>query len=524
MMMKSLKYMPLALATLLPMLGAAPVEMKAQRVALFKNGYACVELQGQLQSGQQQQQITGMPTPVLGSFWWNSPITITRLQASPRELSLPAKAFSQSELLAANIGKQVTISALGQTFHGTITDTTNKLSHPSSFVSARKPTTTPQSNILVLRTPHGGSASIHVADIDSVEFAQADQVQFPTRTVQVTDLELDMAQAPTDEPLMMGCLAHGLSWMPTYQLNLGDNGQAQLTCTATIINDLVDLQGVELELVSGYPALGSALVPSPLTLTMKLAELTRALQSQIGESTASFQNQAYMTNSVSAYTKSAGAAGAIDIDRLKRAEDLFYYTLPNITCARGETIQCGVFTTEVSYRHVFTCSLPNQHIMQRLIRQGQEVSEVWHCVRLSNSGQLPWSTGVLTCYADSRLVSRSTLHYTPSGQESLLRLNKTFDALISSREEQLSSIPMPDKPNTTISTYHGSITIKNTSAKPMDMELTKEILGSPIVVSDNGTCTTTPAYRANPRSEFSWKLHLEPGQEHTCTYSYEYED
>lgn len=497
-------------AALLPMLGAEPVQMKAARVALFKNGYACVEMQGSLRGGRQRQVVLGMPQPVFGTFSWASPAGVARVDSHQREVEVPSVVTGVAELLRINEGKSVTIELKGgRVYQGVLALPQVGEAPVGAFADSEE--AAPAPGYVLLHTFRGDMVSVGAHEIIGIDFAVGEAPNLPSQKVSVTELEVDLAQEPEDgTPLTLSCLAHGLSWLPTYTLNMGEEDKGEISLKATVINDLVDLENVQLELVSGSPSLGTPLIESPLTQLLGIKDFLKILDS-------TKMQEEMASGSLGNYAPPQAAETAAR-DHVNRVEELFCYSIPAFSCPRGETLIRKLFSQPVSYRHVYTCTLPSQGVMKRFIRSGKPVAEVWHCLRLTNEGTEPWSSGIITCYSGGRFVSRSVLPFTAPGQESLLRLNQTYECTVHCSEQAAK----PDKETPEKMLYEGSITICNTSAKPIELELSKEIIGTPQAIGEGGACSTLPGYGDNPIATCSWKLHLEPGEEKTCTYSYEF--
>lgn len=526
-----LKY--LSLAALAAALGsAAEVQMQAERVALFKNGYACVQMQGKLPADARLN-VCNMPQPILGSFWWQAPVGVVRLEGREREVEIPASGFSYAELLEANEGKQAIVEmANGAVYQGRICLPPKAVTDSGSFIypasdGSESLMPSPLNDKLILQTLQGGSVCLDKGEIGSLEFPASEQPRLPMKKLKLAELEVELAAPAPEGTLRLGCLSRGMSWLPSYSLALGEDGQAELICKATIINDLVDLKGVELELVSGFPALGSFLVPSALAdagaVLKVIGMLGREQQEENGV--------AMMTNSASYKSRMVvgGSELAASAAQLNRAEDLFYYSIPNFTCRRGETILRPVFAVTVPYRHVYTCNVPNQNVLERLSRSGSPIADVYHCVRLENKGVAPWSAGVVTCTSGGHLAARGALSFTAPGQESLLQLNKTFDAAVSCREElvrrglsrrERMQHSRSDEP--VASLYRGYLTLRNKGDKSMELELSKAIVGTATECSDAGQIDIILTNFGNAASAITWKATLAPGEEKTFTYTYEY--
>lgn len=78
----------------------------------------------------------------------------------------------------------------------------------------------------------------------------------------------------------MSSLSSGISWLPTYRVELGAEGHAQLQCKATIMNELMDLEKVDMELISGFPRLAMPGLPSPISMKQNMSALFAALGSE----------------------------------------------------------------------------------------------------------------------------------------------------------------------------------------------------------------------------------------------------
>ncbi|MCH5285219.1 MAG: hypothetical protein J1E42_06425 [Akkermansiaceae bacterium] len=523
-------FLPLAAAVLTALGSAASeVQMQVERVALFKNGYACVQSRGTLQEGLRQE-VRNMPLPILGTFWWQAPVPVKRLEGVRRELTIPAPAGGFEELLLANEGKYVEAElADGQVCRGVVALASAAPAAGGSFLlpneAAVSQGKTPP--LVLLKSPQGGSICLYPDSVVSLRFAEGETPAPPTRKVSLAALELTLGEAAPGAELSLSCLSQGISWLPTYSLEWGDDDQAVLTGRATVMNDLVDLEHVQLELVSGAPALGDYLVPDTLANMGDMSQLLK----ELGAETRGRAAAGLLTNMRSG--SGAISAAAMDAllestNRLSRAEDLFYYSIPDFSCKRGETKMRRLFALRVPYKHVYTCSVPDQRTLQSLSRRQMPLAEVYHCVRLKNEGRLPWSAGVVTCTTGGRLVARSSLPFAGSGQECLVQLSQTFDAAVSCREELVQqgtprrrrSLAMQSDP----SVYKGYLTLKNKSDKPMEVELVKAIEGTATEASDGGQLSIVPSYSGNAHSGISWKLQLAPGEEKTCDYTYLYEE
>ena len=524
------------------MLSAEEVQMKAQRVSLFKNGYACLKMQGTLPQGTKVE-VKDLPMPIFGTLDWAVPegVQVTHFVARKAHDSIADS--PETALLGMYVGKEVKIFTKSKReYKGVLVGPTPPQPAPKgAFCTSDEERPLPQEScpVITLRTAEGKWIALSDSSIAGIELTEP--TQMPAMHRPAAELSMELAAPAAGSPLQVEMVAHGLSWLPTYRLELNENKQARLIGKVSVINRLLDLEGVELELITGNPALGEGLVTSPLVRLVNLSTFLRALQqdrdwvsdwnrySRSSDVYRSKRMAVAMPSGVMADDDMAmeeapawGEYGGLGGGSSTRTEDLTYYTVPSFSCKRGEVVECELFDITVPYRHVYTCDLPDQRVLQSAARSERSVADVWHCVRLTNTGELPWSMGIISGHSGDRFAARSTLPFTAVGQESLLRLSKTLESVITCREELAENGGYNKSGKAVPSVYRGQVTLTNHSDRPMEMELSKAIIGTPTEASDAGKISVTPAYSGNPRAVISWKLRLEPRQEKTCTYTYQY--
>lgn len=99
-----------------------------------------------------------------------------------------------------------------------------------------------------------GHVVLQEAAVQQVEFLEK-EISFPTWTTDRTRLVMNLEKPAPGKTVTVNSLSSGISWLPTYRVELGAEGHAQLQCKATIMNELMDLEKVDMELISGFPRL-----------------------------------------------------------------------------------------------------------------------------------------------------------------------------------------------------------------------------------------------------------------------------
>ena len=506
-------------AAVLPLVAAADeVQMKAERVALFSNGYSQVSLSGELPKGKLLE-IKGMPTPVEGTLWWSLPqgVKVVQMEGSIREREIPDSKYEPLELLAANIGKNVRLRMEdGRVYEGVpvrqelppkgeLTYTNHSGSFQQQQLSQQAP--------IFLKTHDGEYVDINTKALRSIEFAEPPAT--PSRMELQPLLTMELQQAAPGGSFQLDCLAQGLSWRPTYRIDLRGEDKASITCKAIIINDMVDLQHTRLELIAGQPQLGADGLP--------LSPLSRLQRMESDVYRAKSRAQMAPTPVVMAEPEADDDA---DDESITRTEELYRYSIPDFSAKKNSAVAREIFSQDVECHHVYTCRLSPR----------TDEGEVLNCLRLKNESSWLWSPGTVVCFADGRLLARTELKSTAAGQHVLLPLAVTQDITVRQSQKKLKTEPLAtsskeeddeddafaSKKATRISTFEGKITLKNHADHAVDMELNNRVTGTVTAASHDGDINVSPTYSENNSSRILWKCRLEPGEERTLTYTYEH--
>ena len=496
-----------------------------RKVALFKNGCNWVEMSATLPDAQSVR-ITAMPDALLGTVWWDAASGVRQLEGDSVEVEKSVEDYGYADLLMANEGKQVKIFSKNRQVEGKLLPPAKRETPKGSFPEPEGEQAPNIPKIFFVQTVDGVQ-SVAAEDVMGVDFAETPQL--PMRKVMSNIVTAQLDKPNPGAEFRFGYVSDGMSWLPEYSLELSEGGTAKLTCRANIINEMADMKDVELRLVSGFPMLGEAMAPSPLNRALKLQDFLKRLGFLTEE-----RNYTNLRGVSSAVVAAPCAAESDDFEDdegsedSKQVEDLFCYTLPHFSCERGKSLLIKLFSCEVPYSHVYTCCVPNQSMLERLSRSGDPVADVWHCIRLSNTGKQAWSTGIVTCTTGGQIVARSTLYFAAPGAETLLRLNKSMQTRVQCSEELVKreerNVPGRRDDSVTVSTFRGTVTLRNSSDRPMELRLTKEVNGLVTEAGKEGRTSVSPSYSGNPHSVITWKFTVQSGEEAELPYTYEYEN
>ncbi len=398
----------------------AMAELKPARVALFKNGLGFVTLGGTLPEGRGVR-LGPLPVPGYGTFWFGcgKRAQVKMLVSGMEEVEEAVAPSGMGELLQANPGREVKLLVM----NGDKTEVlTGKVVVPaapdkplrSEYMMGGAPSiqATPYSrygysryggqgdasvsregavfgNLVLLETA-AGTLALNPGQILRVDFGQA-PIRRPQSRMKRPGMRLELEKSAAGEAVEVSCLAKGVSWAPSYRIDLSDPTTARFEAKATILNELMDFDGIELQLVTGFPNLKFAEVPGPEGMRETLAGFLRSLLSPGGDNRGSVMTQQLAINSVvypddssrPAYSATA-AAGTV-------AEDLFLYPVKAFSLRAGETACVPLFTADMPYRHVYTWEVADVLDGERHRSRNDDdragrpaAEEVWHCCRLVN--------------------------------------------------------------------------------------------------------------------------------------------
>jgi hypothetical protein len=530
-----------------------PVRIK--QVALFKNGLGYFRATADLPQGKTTVQFGQLPVPVHGTFWVSYPedIKVLGLFTRMEEVRQVQPVATMAQLLQANAGREVTVTTSHgvpgeQTLHGRIlegsAEGTSKL--PNPYVMGGKATTAvdefaayPNSSLILFETDTGivGLAADSILRIHFEDAAMGREQESGTLVTTLPvltrrpSLRMELLRPAKGQEVGINFLASGITWAPSYQIDLSDPKTARFSGKALVINEVADLDDVRLELVTGFPNVMFAKVRSPMAMSQDLSQFLASLASRgegrnagvLGQQAVMF-NQADFTPALATPQMNDPAAG-----QGNAAEDLFFYPVNGVRLARGETALLPLFTATMPYEHIYTWEVADKlDGNERYQRNdsGRKVEEVWHACRLLNTLSMPLTTAPAEFVTDGRFTGQGIAYYTAPGMEATIRINRALNVVAEELELELERHPGEKR----ILGYRyqrvkieGQLKLANHSGKEVRVEVTKELTGE--VITTAPTARDIPIARglkgANPRHQLIWEVDLDSGATRTLTYVYE---
>ncbi len=522
---------------------AADVKMKPSRISLFKNGYGLVTLSGTLDDAARTR-LGPLPVPTVGTFWVSvgGKAQLRSVVAGMRDYEVPAMGVDMSSLIAANPGKKVTISYLPagektETAHGTIIALPTRMERtPANVIGGEsKPgDQTIPSAVMMLRTDDGGTLIIPTDSLRSLNFKG--ECAMPRATKKKPTVELELAKPAAGAPIEVTCLASGISWQPSYLFKLGKDGKGTLSAKATISNNLMDISGADIELITGKPILNNTDSIDPIALQNDANIRTYLSRHQDITTTQAAVMTNMMTNRLpmSAYdsgmTNAPAAPMGKDPAEGVQTADLFFYPLKDFSAKAGEVVIRPLFSVPVEHKSVYIWDAGDpKSITVNTPGEVTDSTEVWHCVRFVNPLKMPLTTAYVEYLDSERIAGTGIVSYTPPGKECTARVNLAINVSVFKKRVLIERTPIK------LTNYHDAVrntskvtlALNNGTANPIDVEVIQRVDGY-VTNAGDGKIQLTGQLSgpdlSNPGTIVRWNLHIEPGKEGKIEYTYSFNE
>jgi hypothetical protein len=505
-------------------------QMPVTELTVFKDGHALVLHAGDMPVDEHGNVVMDyLPAPVLGTFWpfSNDPnAKLVATVAGQRRVSVKRTAMGLYELVLANIGARVTITESGlpqgpDTYTGTIERvpemTAEQLEQTSPPNTGEKLPVRAQ--IVVVRTDKGRRI-VPVERIASLIFADDYETQVTSEEFRnLLTLKLDWGDRPRTEKVSVGLmyLQKGVRWIPNYKVDIDGNGTAAITMQSTLLNELVDLRDVTMNLVVGVPSFAFRDTTDPMALQQAIAQLSsyfqQGSQTRAGLSNAIMSQVAFRADE-DANRPNAEAPQPADLGPelagTMKNEDLFVYTVRHITLRKAERMVVPIGQFALPYRDVYSLDIPfapppevmrsfNSDQLAQIARQAH-APKVMHSVRLTNKSEFPLTTAPALIAANGRVLSQGMMTYTPIGADGDLAMTTAVDVRVTKTERETARVPNAvkwDGHDFARIDVEGTLRLTNHSAKPVEVEVRRHVLGQIKSASDGGQIRLINTFEAS---------------------------
>lgn len=505
-----------------------------QNVVLFKNGLGYFQREGKTPLNNNWAETEIDFPAILGTLWVGSPdpgTVIQEILASKDTVTINLPVQNLDELINANIGREIGLVLDTGTSYGVL-QSQGETPQDSSI----QPVPRLSSGLVIMKLASGDLAAYPRSSIRSV-FSKGTLQTTQSKDSVVRKLKFKVDGKMGEARIDISYLQKNISWVPSYRIDISNPDKALILFKAMVVNDAEDLQNTDLFFAVGYPNFRYTDFVSPLTLDQSLAQYIQSLSSQRGN--AGFGGYSlYMMQNV-AMGMDYAAKGVTDTYygtppsanlSISPEEDLYFYQLNDVTLAKNQRAEFPVFSAEINYQHVYTWEVPDilnvdvYGFKQGNQRQQPQNDMVWHCLKLENTTDYPWTTAPTLVVNNNKPISQEDLSYTSKQGKVYLKLTAASDIKTEQREEEIDrqrNHLINDSRYDKV-TIKGELALKNYQAKEAKMEIKKNLVGEILDSSTDAKVTRkVEGLRGiNPVSRLDWEITLAPGEERILKYEY----
>lgn len=516
----------IAAASALLALQAKPslVTPKVVSVSMFKNGYAFVTREVTLNEGAAN--VVEVPQTSLGSLWfWPDAGTIDTItsvdESESKTLEIPFGSWD--EVFAANIGKNFLITIeVSTTKDGKETQTQTVYEGVLRMY---------KQNMIGIETAEG----VEFLDRKRVSrvLAKDKSVVFSSKQVEKTPIRYyAMATKGGAKKVMMLSLERGMAWAPGYAIDLSNDKKLNFTAKATLLNDLIDLSGSRVRLITGFPSLQFQNILDPLTSRMSVDDWLFAISpggmaggmggsmgnfagSRAGEMRAAKAAAPITADSAAFFTYASGDSPLVASNATgEQLDDLFLYDLDNVSLKRGARSYQYLYQFDADYRRIYTWG-------------GFEGAPVQHVIKFKNPTNKPISTAAATIFKKGEITGQGMMTYTAGNTESELVIGRSLDFKtdVETDVTDRQAGAIKDKKGNAISdlvTYEVTLEISNPKTEAAEFNIIRTIQGK-LVSSEPKAVPDVKASGvkgSNPLTKLEWTVSVPPGDSKTIKFSY----
>lgn len=523
---------------------------RIERLALFKNGLGYATATATLPAKTSSVRIGQLPIPAYGTFWVGYPkaVKLRHLTTAMETVDELVPVSSLDQLLRLNPGRKVALHIAGATSGepGVVAGVVQSLAmtpavtEPPSpyFMDFLRPPDRPYygypsapPNGLVLVKTDKGMVALGPGAVQRAEFEGGEPLCLTTNQQKRPAIRMELEAPAGGERVSVSYLARGLTWVPSYRIDLSDEKSARFSAQAQIINEMADFEDVHVDLVTGFPNVQFAELPNPVAMSQSLADFLKSLAAGRAEGGGGGRGYMMQQQAIALNTAAYDYAPLPEYSTAvtgQTAEDLFLYPLPRVSLKKGETATIPLFTTDMPYRHLYTWKIGDQldGDSSRPRGDGKSAEEVWHVCRVVNAAKMPLTTAVAEFVKDGQFVGQDTCFYTAPGAEASIRINRAMHV-----QAEQAEVEVERKRNAAnfygyghdLVKLTGELKIRNRLDKVIDLEITKELSGE--VLEKSGEAKDVPTARGlkqvNPKHVLTWTSTVKAGEELKITYSYQ---
>jgi len=493
---------------------------KIVSLGIFKNGLVVVKREVQI-AKDGTYRLDALPEPVHGSFWVESNARVD-VSVKMRDVETPVHVEGQVRLQHDLAGKNVTLYFRNEKIPA-VTGTVVKLAKaaaPEGLVA--EPPSGQHENFWIVKTEKG-RIYVNPGDVMMVKTEDADEKTVQKKPV----LILNVAKLDKQPSVFVSYLTNGMAWAPSYHVDISDPKSMAIEMAAVVRNELIDLDNVEIKLISGFPSVEFAHVTSPLSAR---TTLTKFFQEVGGRSDALFRQDLALSNNISfnqPILSQREHFGRPNLGAIPAGEgvDLHFESIGKRSMLRDESFSLTVAKTKADYERVVEWTVGTSPVARKYGVRAEQKDEMWDVLLYKNPFKFPMTTAPAMVVENGRFNGQRTSFWSNVGEEANLRITRSLSVRATSREEADSKpnerVAVEDKTYTKVY-LKGELTMSNHRNQPVKMHVRHAIRG--VIHEIDGEPKRIAREESlediNRIHEVIWTVTLNPGEERKLAYKY----
>jgi hypothetical protein len=336
----------------------------------------------------------------------------------------------------------------------------------------------------------------------------------------------------------MVSLERGLTWSPSYAIDITNSDKLTIVAKATLIDDLDDLNHIDARFVTGFPNVPYATMLEPLVsggtadefdnMTSAVGALYQRGTVQAG---AGFGGQGGAGGQMARNAAPAVAADFADAMNSSQMgsqqEDLFFYKQPDVSVKKGDRLYQILFKAEAPFKELYTWDIADSAENNVDYRGVIETQDVWHVLQFKNTSGQPFTTAIATTFKNGEILGQDLMPYVSAGGPAEVKITKAMDVHAEADEAEVSRERGAIKaqngtPLFDLVTLKGTLRVTSNKPKPIKMRIKKDLTGEVIDTTGSPKVSkTAKGLRAvNPGGKIQWDVDVDAGKSTTLTYNY----
>jgi hypothetical protein len=521
----------IAIFSTVSLYAAEPVSDDIHTIALFKNGSGYFMSSVDVSQGAEGFEIAPEVAPTNGTLWvsWPEGVKVDSIVASEKEFEKPIDAVTVTELLKANVGSTVKFKVGEDIVTGTLVsfDEKDVTPGPRPYMPGGK-SVIPEINASVISVEtDSGLFVVDAHRVENVSFLKDKIERETTLREKRVVLEGRFSDKASDAKIDISYIGKGITWVPSYVIDITNKDKAVFSAKALIINEAADLKDVKILLITGYPQIEFADIYSPMSMKNSLAQFLGSLEGSGPSPRYGITTQNVMAKGARFDMEMAAPVNYGQGVEGKQIEDMFFYPLENVSLEKEQTGYYPLFSEQVDYEHIYKWDIgDNIDKYYRYNRDEQSQEQVvWHCLKLKNDTGRPWTTAPIQTVKENLILGQSTLDFTIAGDEATVKITQA--GAVKADQVEYVSDRVPNSATFFGTTYdqvtiEGSLFVTNAQKEAVNIEISKMITGKIMNTDPEAKIekTATNVGQVNETQMLKWNVNVEPSQELELKYKY----